>query len=426
MPAPLYRLGIAEAARRMEAGELTATQLARACLERIEERNGAVQAFVAHDPALVLHEAAEVDAGRRGGALKGIPFAAKDIIESADYPTTFGSPIYAGHRSGRDAGCIARSREQGAVLLGKVATSEFATQTPGQARNPLNLGHTPGGSSSGSAAAVADGMALAAWGTQTTGSIIRPAVYCGIVGYKPSFGLVSTSGVGALSPMQDTVGVLARSVPDAAHFTFGVHGARVQAQAGERALRVGVCMSSQWDHARPETLAAIEDCMARASRAGAQLRQVRLPAALESLLLEQPRIVAYEARHALAHEHREHPRQLSPRLTERLAFGRGMDVHEYLALQRQVVAARQTAPVLFADVDVLVYPATEGEPEAGLDSSGSPRFGALWTLLHLPTVAFPVARGPLGLPLGLQVVGRFGCDVALLHHAAAAQRWADY
>ncbi|MES2186284.1 MAG: amidase [Pseudomonadota bacterium] len=434
MQTPLYRLGMAEAARRLETGALTATQLTRACLERIEERNGAVQAFVAHDPALALHEAAEVDAGRRGGALKGIPFAAKDTIESADYPTTFGSPIYAGHRAGRDAGCIARAREQGAVLLGKVATSEFATQTPGRARNPLNLGHTPGGSSSGSAAAVADGMALAAWGTQTTGSIIRPAVYCGIVGYKPSFGLVSTSGVGVLSPVHDTVGVLARSVQDAALFTFGVHGAKamaevaaqVQPQAGARALRLGVCLSSQWDEARPETRTAIEDCMARAARAGAQVRQLRLPAPLEALLPEQPRIVAYEARHALAHESRVHPQQLSPRLTERLASARGMDVHEYLALQQQVVAARQAALALFDEVDVLVYPATEGEPETGLDHSGSPRFGALWTLLHLPTVAFPVARGPLGLPLGLQVVGRFGHDVALLHHAAAVQQWADY
>lgn len=425
MPHKLYELEIGAAARLLETGELTARALTQACVDRIAERNEEVKAFVAHDPELALREADRIDAGHGTGALRGIPFAVKDVIETADYPTAHGSPIYQGRRGGRDAGCVARAREQGAVLLGKVATSEFATQTPGAARNPLRLTHTPGGSSSGSAAAVADGMALAAWGTQTTGSIIRPAVYCGIVGYKPTYGLVSTAGVGTLSPLQDTVGALARSVADAATFVFGIHGARIDLQAGAGALRLGLCTSSQWAHARPETVAAIERFVARAGAAGTVIREVALPQSYERLLDAQRTMVSYDARHALAHERLTHPEMLSPRLIARIACSDGVDVHEYLRIGREAAQARCKAAELFTGLDALIYPAAEGEAEEGLDDSGSPRYGALWTLLHLPEVAFPIARGPSGLPLGVQLIGPHHGDLGLLAAAHAARRWAD-
>lgn len=406
-----------QAAALLESGELTAEALARACLERIAEQDGSVCAFLAHDPERVLDEARAVDRGERGGLLRGIPYAAKDVIETLDYPTTYGSPIYEDYRTGRDAGVVACAYEQGAVLMGKVATGEFATQTPGPARNPLNLAHTPGGSSSGSAAAVAAGMALAALGTQTTGSIVRPAVYCGLVGYKPSFGLLSTAGVSTLSPVQDTVGLIARDVADAALFMGGLHGWRGALEPLARP-RIGVCRSSQWNWASPQTVQAIEELAGRLSAAGAQVRDTVLPAELEALVDVQARMVAYDARQSLGHERIRHQDLLSPRLQERLQGGASTSLPGYLAMVRQAAQARAQALAFMAEWDVLLYPATEGEAEAGIAYSGSPRFGALWSLLHMPSVSFPTALGPAGLPVGAQVVGACGDDLRTL---AAAQ-----
>ncbi|OZI61781.1 amidase [Bordetella genomosp. 11] len=420
MNCPTTLPSIAEALCRLETGELRARDLAQACLQRIQARDAEVQAYVAYDANRVLAQAGEVDSGRRRGLLRGVPFAVKDVIQSADYPTTYGSPIYAGHRTGRDAACVALSREQGGVLMGKVVTSEFATQTPGPTRNPLNPAHTPGGSSSGSAAAVADGMAMVAWGTQTTGSITRPAIYCGVVGYKPSFGLVSTAGVGLLSPLQDTVGILARDVGDAAATVLGIHGRRFQPAPADSRYRLGVCLSSQWDHASAQAVNALHAWIRRLAAAGFEVSERALPADFEALIVDQGRLVAYDARHALAHERRTDAGRLSPRLTERMAGGEAIDLPAYLAMQQRAALGRHRADALFEGVDALVYPATDGEAEAGLENSGSPRFGALWTLLHLPTVALPVARGSGGLPLGVQLVGRYGQDEALLQIAERA------
>ncbi len=417
---------IAQALRDIETGALRARDLAEHCLARISARNPEVQAFLASDAGHVRAQADAVDAGLRRGLLRGIPYAVKDVIETAAYPTTYGSPIYSGHTTGRDAACVALSQEQGAVLLGKVATSEFATQTPGRVRNPLNLAHTPGGSSSGSAAAVADGMAMAAWGTQTTGSITRPAAYCGVVGYKPSFGFVSTAGVGVLSPSQDTVGVLARNVADAAAVVLGTHGQRYHAPSGDLRYTVGICLSAQWRHASTQALEALRSWAARLAAAGIGVKELTLPAEYEHLIEDQSRLVAYEARQALAHERMTAASKLSPRLVERLAGGGEIGLDEYLAMQRRAFKLRHEAETLFADVDALVYPASDDEAEKGLANSGSPRFGALWTLLHLPTVAIPLDAGSGGLPLGVQMIGRVGSDVALLQmaeHASAHSRW---
>ena len=411
-------LGVVEASAAIEAGTLTSEALVRSCLERIRERDSQVRAFVAVDEAQSVAAARAADASR-AGLLRGIPFAVKDVIDTRDLPTAYGSPIYAGHRPVADAACVGLAREQGAVLIGKAATSEFATQTPAATRNPLDLERTPGGSSSGSAAAVADCMAPMAFGTQTTGSITRPAAYCGIVGYKPTLDLIGRAGVKALSPSQDTVGLLARSVEDAAFFAFGLLGLR-RTLAGAGRLRVAVCESTQWQHASPEMVAAIEQAASAWEKAGSRVSRVVLPAELEQLASAQPWLVAFEARHSLAFERQRHPDQLSERLRTRLACGAEVSLDIYLGLRRQVEAAKAAAAALFADCDVLLYPAADGAAEAGLLASGSPRFGALWTLLQLPTVCFPLGRTPGGLPLGGQLVGPFLDDLRLLqvaHHA---------
>lgn len=417
---------IAQALEQIETGALRARDLAEHCLERIEARDTEVKAFVAHDAGRVRARADAVDAGECKGLLRGIPYAVKDVIETAEYPTGYGSPLYLGNRSARDAACVALSKEEGAVLLGKVVTSEFATQTPGPTCNPLNLAHTPGGSSSGSAAAVADGMAMVAWGTQTTGSITRPAVYCGVVGYKPSFGLVSTAGVSVLSPSQDTVGVLARSVADAGALVLGIHGRRYESAPDDARYTVGLCLSSQWQHASGQAIDALRNWTAKLAASGIAVKECVLPAAYEALIADQSRMVAYDARQALAYERLTATARLSPRLRERLAGGSLIGLDEYLAMQQRASALRCGVDGLFDGVDALVYPAADDEAEEGILQSGSPRFGALWTLLHVPTVALPLDVGRGGLPLGAQLVGRPRRDLSLLQlaeHASAFSPW---
>lgn len=415
---PLNRLGVVQAADALQRGEITSAELTQSCLERIAERNPIVQAFVAYDPQRALSDAGQAQTGSAGGLLRGIPFAAKDLMDTADYPTEYGSPIYKGWRPAADAGCVAIAKGQGAILLGKAATSEFATQTPSGTHNPLRLDHTPGGSSSGSAAAVADFMVPVAFGTQTTGSIMRPAVYCGVVGYKPSFGLIAMAGVKALSPSQDTIGVIARNVEDAAFFALGLHGAKTAGQS-MATPRIAVCLSRQWDYANLETLQAIERLVQSLEAAGGSITRIWLPPELEAVAALQPRLFMYEARQTLAHERLHHHDRLSPRLQARLLAGEGIGLDEYMFMQQQAAKARVQVQSLFKDVDAILYPATEGEAEPGLSDSGSPRFGALSSLLHLPSVSFPIDLGPSGLPLGAQLIGGFWQDTRLLGVAKA-------
>ncbi|HEY9278821.1 MAG TPA: amidase [Eoetvoesiella sp.] len=418
---PLNQLGAVQAADAIERGDITSVALVRACLERIEERNSLVHAFVTCDAARALASAEQVQANSNAGLLRGVPFAVKDIINTADYPTEYGSPIYQGFQPEADAACVAVAKSRGAILLGKVATGEFATQTPSNARNPLRLEHTPGGSSSGSAAAVADFMVPVAFGTQTTGSIIRPAVYCGVIGYKPSFNLISTAGAKALSPSQDTIGLITRNVEDAAFFSLGLHGAKTVHQSLARP-RIAVCMSRQWDYAKPETVHAIERMIQHLEAAGVSVKHIWLPSELEAVIAIQPRLFMYEARQALAHERLNHGDRLSPRLQARLKAGEDIQLDEYISMQLQLNRARFQAQSLFQDNDAVLYPAAAGEAELGLTNAGDPRFGALWTLLHLPSVSFPIDLGPAGLPLGAQLIGGFGQDARLLTVANAITR----
>lgn len=425
MKAPPHFLSALQAAAAIEAGALTAEKLTKSCLERIAERDADVRAFAALDAQLALEQARAADRGTAGGVLRGLPFAVKDVIDTAEHDTAFGSVIHAAWRPRVDAACVALTRAQGAIVAGKAVTSEFATQTPGPTRNPLALAHTPGGSSSGSAAAVADGMVPLAFGTQTTGSIVRPAAYCGVVGYKPTFGAIPAAGVKPLSPSNDTVGVLARDVADAAFFASGLHGARHVPQAAARP-RIALCLSSQWSHLAPAAARAIDRFAAALERAGAVVGRLELPAEFEAAIALQSRIVACEARQNLAAERLQHAGHLSARLLARLDEAADTTVDEYLDMLRHAALLRQRIGALFDHSDALLYPAADGEAEAGLANSGSPRFGALWTLAHLPCVALPIGRGPAGLPLGAQLVGRHGDDARLLAIARFAEGASEY
>lgn len=419
------QLGAVQILAAMENGTLRPRDVVQACLDRITERNAEVNAFTSFDGRRALHDAEALGAFNPRRPLYGVPFAVKDVIDTADYPTCYGSSVYSGHRPQRDASCVTLAREHGGVLLGKAATCEFATQTPSNTRNPLDTRRTPGGSSSGSAAAVADFMVPFAFGTQTTGSTIRPAVYCGIVGTKPSYGLINNAGLKPLSPEQDTITLFTRNVEDAACVLYGLHGAR-PSPLHDITPRVGLLRSSQWDYARPETVQAIEEQAHRMARAGAAIIEMTMPAQLEAAIEIQNRISAYEARHSLAYERLFHHDQLSPRLQRRLAQEQDTPVDEYFELKRLARAARRLAAEWFREVDVLLYPAAEGIAELGLTETGSPRYGALWTLLHLPCVSQPIATGPSDMPLGAQLIGAYGEDYRVLAAARFMSKHTDH
>jgi amidase len=396
-----------------------AERTVRAALERIQAREPEVGAWVWLDPQAALVQARALDAGSPRGPLHGVPVGIKDIIATADMPTAYGSPIYAGHRPAWDAACVAAIRAAGGIVMGKTVTTEFAASHPGKTRNPHDLARTPGGSSSGSAAAVADGMVPAALGTQTGGSVIRPASFCGVVGFKPSFGRVSRHGVKPLSESLDTVGVLAASVHQAA-LLAGVLARRSDWSEvrAEKPRRIGLWRTFEWQQASPDAAAALERATRLAEAAGATVAEVRMPPALAALDETHHAIERFEMADSLAYELQHHRDRVSPRLRARVEEGAAIPAAAYDDAQRRAVTYREAMHAVFADLDVLLTPATPGEAPAGLESTGSAVFNRGWTLLHLPCITVPGMRGARGLPLGVQLVGAAGADARLLAFAA--------
>ena len=401
--------------------ELTCEALVHECLARIEAREPLVHAWAHLDPQQALAQARALDAGTAVNPLHGVPVGVKDVFDTFDMPSAYGSPIYAGQRPAADAAVVALLRGSGGMVLGKTVTTEFATFTPGVTTNPHNPAHTPGGSSSGSAAAVADGMVLAAFGTQTIGSVIRPAAFCGVVGYKPSFGLLPRVGVKAISDCLDTVGCFTRSVADATYFVGALARRPLMVGSDIAAPRIGLCLTAQWPHALPETQALFEALGPRLSAAGAFARDFAMPAIYDGINAAQDVIAAVEMAACLADEHRRFRALLSQRLRERLDDGVAVRVVEYDAALTLARQCRSGFAAAIEGFDVLVTPSAPGEAPAGLASTGDPVFNRTWSLMHTPSVQVPITLGPKGLPLGLQVVGRIGDDARTL----AAAHWIE-
>ena len=413
-------LSACEAAHQLAQRTLRAEDLVRDCLERIDAREPQVQAWthVAREAALTRAKA--LDQGAHQGLLHGLPIGVKDLIATADMPSSYGSPIYAGHQPANDATCVALAREAGAVVLGKTVTTEFATFQPNQTRNPHNLAHTPGGSSSGSAAAVADGMVPLALGTQTAGSLMRPAAYCGVVAFKPSFGGINRAGVKPLSDTLDTVGTMARNVPDVALFAAALSGrsswlVQPMTQHLSRPLRVGLCPTYEWAQALPETQAVMQNAAdAIQANAGTVLRDVQLPADYQLLAQAQTYIQLAEQAQCFAYERLNHWAQLSPRLQGIVQAGLAVTVEQYDQAQALVARCRAQLAEVFQEVDVLLAPSAPGAAPLGLDNTGDPEFCRIWTVLHTPTVNIPAGFASNGMPVGLQVVGPVGADALTL------------
>jgi len=412
----LNRLTATDAARKLVAREITAQALLADCIERIREREPVVHAwtFLAIDAA--MERARWLDTQPASGLLHGLPIAVKDLFDTFDMPTGHGSPIYAGHRSAGDAASVALARAAGAIVVGKTVTTEFATFHPGPTCNPHDPRCTPGGSSSGSAAAVADWMVPLAFGTQTAGSIVRPAAYCGVVGYKPTYGTICRVGAKMISDTLDTIGGFARTVPDVALFVAALGGRddlAIRAPA-RKAPRVGICRTYEWDRALPETVALFDDVDKRLRTAGANAREVVLPSQFAGLAAAQLAIMVREVALSLSHEWLAHRDALSTDMIAMIEAGVAVSPVQYDAARSSAAKCRAILAQVFADVDVLVAPSTTGEAPAGIAATGDPVFNRIWTLLQVPCVHLPIARGPRGLPIGVSVVGPVGADWATL------------
>jgi Asp-tRNA(Asn)/Glu-tRNA(Gln) amidotransferase A subunit family amidase len=412
----LNRLSATAAARKLATKEITAVSLLEDCLERIAARESTVHAWTFLDTDAARRRARELDAQASAGLLHGLPIAVKDLFDTCDMPSSYGSPIYANHRPAADAACVALARAAGAIVVGKTVTTEFATFHPGPTCNPHDPLHTPGGSSSGSAAAVADWMVPLAFGTQTAGSIVRPAAYCGVVGYKPTFGTVNRVGVKMISDTLDTVGALARSVPDVALFVAALADRPeliIERPLG-RPPRVGLCRTHQWDSAHPETVNAFEDAARGLGKAGASLRDVVLPPQFAELVDAQIAIMVHEVAKSLSYERLVHRTSLSVEMIAMIDAGLAVSPARYDAARLSAQRSRSTLTEVFGDVDVLLAPSTLGEAPQGIAATGDPLFNRMWTLLHTPCVHLPSAFGPRGLPVGITIVGPIGGDRATL------------
>ncbi len=413
-------LGAVEAARRIEVGTLTVEALAEACLARVAERDGEVGAFIHIDPDAVRTAARSA---RAEGPLRGLPVAVKDLIDTADLPAEYGSPIYAGNRPAEDAAVVARTKAAGGLILGKTVTTEFAWRRPGKTRNPHDLGHTPGGSSSGSAAAVADFMVPLAFGTQTAGSVIRPAAYCGVVGFKPTFATHDRRGVKLLAEYLDTVGTFARSVEDVAFFDYALRGETMPPLDGFDGTppRIGIHVPFA-DRIDEDAAAALERARIAAQTARASVVALVDWTAYEAMEAVHTTVMTAGAARALAWEYDNARDQLSDFYRDTLAEGRAIEDAAYYEAQGKADRFRNEAVARLDGLDAILTVPASGEAPAGIEWTGDPLFNKIWTLLRWPCVTIPAGRGSHGLPVGVQIVTGYGEDARALAVAAWLER----
>ena len=403
-------------ARRIEAGELTPPAVVELCAQAIAAREKEIGAFVALDLEAARRAAAAPGLAQQ--PLRGLPFGIKDIFDTIDFPTQYGTPIYAGHRPKADAAMVALIRRAGGIVLGKTVTTEFASLQPAGTRNPRNPAHTPGGSSSGSAAAVAAGMVAVAIGSQTGGSVIRPAAYCGVAGYKPSYRMLPTVGMKCFSWSLDTVGLFAAGIADVAFAAAAITGRdlRVDRQPPQ-VPTIALVRTHLWPEASAEMQAAVERAARAAQAAGARVKDLTLPPIFEDAVRAHGTVQDYEAYRALADEFDRHRDAFGPILREQLGNAAGITPDAYDEARRTARRARQMFADVMADIHVILTPSAPGAAPPGLGSTGRPTFNRLWTLLGPPCINVPGLADQNGLPLGVQIVGRFARDHIALEAA---------
>ncbi|HXF54455.1 MAG TPA: amidase [Hyphomicrobiaceae bacterium] len=432
----LCALGLAEAAAEIREGRASSEELVTACLARIDELEPKVRAWAFLDRDHALSQARALDEhrrhGRSTGPLHGVPIGIKDIFDTSDYPTEFGSPLWAGRTPRRDAAAVARLRSAGAVIIGKTVTTEYAYYHPGKTTNPHDSGRTPGGSSSGSAAAVSAHMVPGAIGSQTNGSVIRPASFCGVVGFKPTHGLIPRSGALRLSRALDHVGVFTRSVEDAALLAECMAGYDPEDEdtrpiarphlydtaTSEPPLppRFAFVRTPAWPHAEPAVVEAFRELV---EALGEQASEVELSSSFERAIDMHRAIMEVEMAHNLHRDYEEGGEKLSAELRQIIERGRARSAMDYTRALAGIAPLNEALGDLFNEFDAILTPAATGEAPLGLGSTGNPIFCTIWTYLGTPAISLPLLASESGMPIGVQLVARRDNDARLLRTA----RW---
>ena len=432
----LCALTLSEAVADIREGRISAVEFVTACLDRVAEVDGDVQAWAFLDRDHALKQATALDQhraqGKSIGPLHGVPIGIKDIFDTHDMPTEFGSPLWTGRTPRQDAAAVTRLRAAGAVIMGKTVTTEYAYFNPGKTRNPHDRERTPGGSSSGSAAAVAAHMVPGAIGSQTNGSVIRPAAFCGVVGFKPTHGLIPRTGALILSRTLDQVGVFTRTVEDAALLAETLVGfdeedpdtrpiaqppyAEVAASEPPLPPRLAFVRSPVWEQAEPVTREAFGELTASL---GEVIAEVELGESGTKAIDMHRTIMEVEMAYNLHRDYEKGGDQLSATLRKLIERGRAYTAVDYLAAVGGIAPLNEALDSIFDEYDAIVTPAAPGEAPRGLETTGNPIFCTLWTYLGMPAVTLPLMQSEAGMPIGVQLIGRRGNDARLLRSA----RW---
>ena len=418
-PIGLNTLGVAEAAAQLAAGEISSEALVADCLERIAACDDGLQAWAFIDPELALTQARRCDGETSRGPLHGVPVGIKDILDTEDMPTEYGSAIHKGHHPTSDTGCVTALRNAGAVILGKTATTEFASPVPIGVRNPHDFARSPGVSSSGSAAAVADFMVPVALGTQTGGSVILPSAFCGVFGFKGSLNAIDRVGIRHLRPSLDTLGFMTRSADDMAIVYSALTARTAVSRDDAKVPRIGVCRTPWWGNAQAETVAAIEAAEDSLASSGAEVTSVDLPSVFDTAVDTFGVISAVEGVTALEQEMKNDFNALNHWIKAVAETREGWTDNDYQSAQNHAARCRAALGEIFDEFDVLLTPSTAGEATDDLTGISDSSFNRIWTLMHGPCVTIPAYAGPNDMPVGVQVVGRPGDDANVIEIA----RW---
>jgi Asp-tRNA(Asn)/Glu-tRNA(Gln) amidotransferase A subunit family amidase len=410
-PGGLNLLSATQAAEKIATGETTSRAIVDDCLARIAARELDIGAWAFVDPELARRQARARDQEPRRSAFHGLPIGIKDIFDTFDMPTAYGSPIYQGHRPATDTAIVGLLRRAGLVILGKCATTEFASPVPIGVKNPHDVGRSPGVSSSGSAAAVADFMVPLSVGSQTGGSTILPAAFCGVFGFKASLTGIDRGGIRHLRPGLDTIGLFARDVRDIATLRAIVTGVRPDPPPAElKAVRIGVCRTLNWHHALPEAVDALERAAKELESRGAAVHHVDMPDVCTGIEDSFRVISSVEGARALATETRDHFDQLNHWVQAGHRTANQIDQAQFDKAELHVIACMAAMAEIFASCDVILTPSTCGEATTDLTGISNSAFNRTWTLLQGPCVNIPAYRGPNDMPVGVQIVGPVGSD----------------
>ncbi len=422
-PGGLNLLTASEARVQLDSGEISSEELVRDCLTRIEAREPDIDAWAFLDPDLVLTQARERDGEPSRGLLHGIPVGIKDIYDTADMPTCYGTTIHSGHQPEADSEWVAALRDAGAVIFGKTRTTEFANPIPTSTRNPHDLQRAPGASSSGSVAAVADFMVPLATGSQTGGSVILPASLCGLYGYKASFNGLPTGGVRHAKPSIDTPGLFARCLDDVALMRAASLGIAPTALdlPSDMPLRVGVCRTEAWPEALPETVAMLAQAAEILTDAGAAVSDIEPPVEVSDAMAEFLTLLCTEDSRAISADVGDRLDQINSWAQKSIREAKDVTEAQYAHAKALAEHARTAIDGIFDEFDVLITPSNRGEAPTDRMSIEPSFFNRIWTLMYLPCLSLPVFTGPSGMPVGLQLVSRRDTDERLLTMA----RWVE-